>query len=121
MVTTKNRHRRFWNSDPVRASSGRDQCGPANGRGFWLAPSPRHRNDPFGWRPGGCRQHAIKPVGPAHAGLKSVACCSAAGDLEADATVKSTNFILTGTSRNCSGGASPYGWLSCEETEEDGH
>ena len=38
-----------------------------------------------------------------------------------DATVKSTNFILTGTSRNCSGGASPYGWLSCEETEEDGH
>ena len=35
--------------------------------------------------------------------------------------MKSTNFILTGTSRNCSGGASPYGWLSCEETEEDGH
>ncbi|MHC8863601.1 alkaline phosphatase PhoX [Arenicellales bacterium IMCC57338] len=53
--------------------------------------------------------------------MKSVALWSAGGDLEADATVKSTNFILTGTSRNCSGGASPYGWLSCEETEEDGH
>jgi|DEB0MinimDraft_10_1074344.scaffolds.fasta_scaffold04966_5 secreted PhoX family phosphatase len=38
-----------------------------------------------------------------------------------DAHVRSSNFVLTGTSRNCAGGASPYGWLSCEETEEAGH
>lgn len=34
---------------------------------------------------------------------------------------KSSNWVLTGTSRNCAGGASPWGWLSCEETTEDGH
>ena len=33
----------------------------------------------------------------------------------------SSNLILTGTSRNCAGGPSPWGWLSCEETEEPGH
>ncbi len=37
------------------------------------------------------------------------------------AVLKSSNWVLTGTSRNCAGGATPYGWLSCEETEEDGH
>ena len=29
--------------------------------------------------------------------------------------------MLTGTSRNCAGGPSPYGWLSCEEVGEPGH
>lgn len=33
----------------------------------------------------------------------------------------SSNWVLTGTSRNCAGGPSPWGWLSCEETEESGH
>jgi len=33
----------------------------------------------------------------------------------------SSNFVLTGTSRNCAGGPSPHGWLSCEEVEEPGH
>jgi len=34
---------------------------------------------------------------------------------------KSSNWVLTGTSRNCAGGPSPWGWLSCEETTEPGH
>ena len=33
----------------------------------------------------------------------------------------SSNLVLTGTSRNCSGGPSPWGWLSCEEIDEPGH
>jgi secreted PhoX family phosphatase len=33
----------------------------------------------------------------------------------------SSNWVLTGTSRNCAGGPSPWGWLSCEETTEPGH
>lgn len=33
----------------------------------------------------------------------------------------SSNSILTGTSRNCSGGPTPLGWISCEETSEPGH
>lgn len=33
----------------------------------------------------------------------------------------SSNMVLTGTSRNCSGGATPWGWISCEEIEEAGH
>lgn len=32
-----------------------------------------------------------------------------------------TNFVLTGTSRNCAGGVSPWGWLTCEESTERGH
>jgi len=32
-----------------------------------------------------------------------------------------TNFVLTGTSRNCAGGVSPWGWLTCEESVEPGH
>jgi uncharacterized protein len=33
----------------------------------------------------------------------------------------SSNLVLTGTLRNCAGGPSPWGWLSCEETTEAGH
>ncbi|MET0412193.1 MAG: alkaline phosphatase PhoX [Polyangiaceae bacterium] len=32
-----------------------------------------------------------------------------------------TNLVLTGTSRNCAGGVSPWGWLTCEESTEPGH
>ena len=39
----------------------------------------------------------------------------------ASGALRSSNFVLTGTSRNCAGGPSPYGWLSCEEVEESGH
>jgi hypothetical protein len=35
--------------------------------------------------------------------------------------VRSSNLVLTGTSRNCAGGASPWGWLTCEETTDDEH
>ena len=35
--------------------------------------------------------------------------------------VVSSNLVLTGTSRNCSGGPSPWGWLSCEEIDEPEH
>lgn len=33
----------------------------------------------------------------------------------------SSNYVLTGTLRNCAGGASPWGWLSCEESVDPGH
>lgn len=36
-------------------------------------------------------------------------------------TVRSSNTILTGTHRNCGGGLSPWGFLSCEESRLDGH
>ena len=39
----------------------------------------------------------------------------------ASGALRSSNFVLTGTSRNCAGGPSPYGWLSCEEVEEPEH
>ena len=39
----------------------------------------------------------------------------------ASGALQSSNFVLTGTSRNCAGGPSPYGWLSCEEIGEPGH
>ncbi|MEM6928669.1 MAG: alkaline phosphatase PhoX [Myxococcota bacterium] len=32
-------------------------------------------------------------------------------------TVRSSNLVLTGTLTNCAGGASPWGWLSCEEAD----
>lgn len=33
--------------------------------------------------------------------------------------VRASNLVLAGTSMNCSGGASPWGWLSCEEDPRD--
>jgi uncharacterized protein len=33
----------------------------------------------------------------------------------------SSNLVLHGTSRNCGGGVSPWGWLSCEEDTSGGH
>jgi hypothetical protein len=35
--------------------------------------------------------------------------------------VESDNLVLVGTARNCGGGMSPWGWLSCEETMSDNH
>jgi hypothetical protein len=35
--------------------------------------------------------------------------------------VRRRNLVLTGTSRNCAGGPSPWGWLTCEETTRSGH
>lgn len=34
---------------------------------------------------------------------------------------RSSNLVLTGTVRNCAGGPSPWGWLSCEESVEPSH
>lgn len=36
-------------------------------------------------------------------------------------SVLSSNQVLFGTERNCAGGYSPWGWLSCEETVNRGH
>ncbi len=33
----------------------------------------------------------------------------------------SQNLVLAGTSRNCAGGTSPWGWISCEEDADTGH
>lgn len=33
----------------------------------------------------------------------------------------SSNLVLVGTSRNCAGGMSPWGWLTCEESVQQGH
>lgn len=33
----------------------------------------------------------------------------------------SSNLVLAGSMRNCAGGSSPWGWLTCEETLEEGH
>ncbi len=35
--------------------------------------------------------------------------------------VISSNLVLAGSSRNCAGGLSPWGWVSCEETLDHGH
>ncbi len=35
--------------------------------------------------------------------------------------VISSNLVLAGTSRNCAGGPSPWGWVSCEENIDSGH
>lgn len=42
--------------------------------------------------------------------------------LEADTLkVVSSNLVLAGSRRNCAGGASPWGWLTCEEDVSRGH
>lgn len=33
----------------------------------------------------------------------------------------SSNLVLVGTARNCAGGMSPWGWMSCEESAARGH
>jgi hypothetical protein len=38
-----------------------------------------------------------------------------------DLSVVSSNLVLTGTDRNCAGGHSPWGWLTCEESDAPGH
>ncbi|MFO0555481.1 MAG: DUF839 domain-containing protein [Polyangiaceae bacterium] len=39
----------------------------------------------------------------------------------ASLTVERTELALTGTSRNCAGGATPWGWLTCEEDPDAPH
>ncbi|HEX5658834.1 MAG TPA: alkaline phosphatase PhoX [Polyangiales bacterium] len=41
--------------------------------------------------------------------------------LDVHGKVLSSNLVLTGTSRNCAGGMSPWGWLTCEDSVEEGH
>jgi secreted PhoX family phosphatase len=41
--------------------------------------------------------------------------------LDRQGKVLSSNLVLAGTSRNCAGGMSPWGWFSCEESVEPNH
>lgn len=34
---------------------------------------------------------------------------------------RSSNMVLCGSARNCAGGPSPWGWITCEETVDPGH
>lgn len=36
-------------------------------------------------------------------------------------SLRESRMVLAGTENNCGGGASPWGWLSCEETDSPGH
>lgn len=38
-----------------------------------------------------------------------------------DLSIVKDNLVLVGTERNCAGGKSPWGWLSCEETLSTNH
>lgn len=40
---------------------------------------------------------------------------------EKDHSVVSSNLAVTGTAQNCSGGASPWGWFTCEEHVDGQH
>jgi len=63
--------------------------------------------------PDGQPQNAYNPR--AHGGVSR---------LVLDATslkVQSSNMVVTGTLRNCGGGPSPWGWITCEEAREEGH
>ena len=35
--------------------------------------------------------------------------------------VVAEHLVLFGTERNCAGGRTPWGWISCEETDREGH
>jgi secreted PhoX family phosphatase len=41
--------------------------------------------------------------------------------LDSSGKVLGQNLVLVGTARNCAGGMSPWGWLTCEESVEPGH
>jgi len=43
------------------------------------------------------------------------------GHAPATDCVERSHMVLTGTKFNCSGGAVPHGWISCEETDTVGH
>lgn len=70
--------------------------------------------------PAGLRQRAVGRAWPSvaydpEAGGAVTRVVLDAASLE----VRSSNLVLCGTSMNCSGGASPWGWLSCEEDARD--
>ena len=41
--------------------------------------------------------------------------------LDAEGRRLRSNLVLVGTARNCAGGVSPWGWLTCEESVSSGH
>jgi len=71
------------------------------------------------------RNHEIHEGSPVDAALGYSATCGGGVTRlvvdRASGALRSSNFVLTGTSRNCAGGPSPYGWLSCEEAGDPGH
>ncbi len=78
--------------------------GYANGPAPDGQPLPKEAFDPSS--PGGVTRLVVDP-----AALRG----------GAGPAVRSSNLVLVGTNFNCSGGPSPWGWLSCEEDVEPGH
>ncbi len=71
------------------------------------------RDSAMGAYPGGQPKEAYKKT--AHGGVSRIVLNPKS--LE----VISSNMVLTGTMRNCAGGPSPWGWISCEEATEPEH
>jgi secreted PhoX family phosphatase len=74
----------------------------------------------------GPRAHTMSALYPKQRAPKEAYDASSHGGvtrlvLDRQGKLLSSNLVLHGTARNCAGGMSPWGWLSCEESVEPRH